>query len=29
MPAWARWMLYAAIGILVLNIVQGSTTPAC
>jgi len=23
MPAWARWMLYAAIGILVLNIAQG------
>ena len=23
MPAWARWMLYAAVGILVLNIVQG------
>jgi len=23
MPAWARWMLYALLGILVLDIVQG------
>ncbi len=23
MPAWARWMLYAVIGVLVLNVVQG------
>ena len=23
MPAWARWMLYAVVGVAVLNIVQG------
>ena len=23
MPAWARWMLYAVIGVVVLNVVQG------